>query len=112
MDKKKSKNENQDEINTTSCTNIKQEEFYGVFYDDTWYIGRIVEILSNSKFKIKFLKKELDEFLWPEKDDIQVVKNEFIFHGPITLVGSYPFRLKRHEKLELETKYKTLKQSF
>lgn len=109
LDGEISNNQNQDE-NSTYCTNIKQEEFYGVFYDDTWYIGRIVEILPNNKFKIKFLKKELDELIWPVKDDFQVVKNEFIFHGPINILGNYPFRLKRHEKLELESKYKAFKQ--
>lgn len=109
LDGEISNNQNQDE-NSTYCTNIKQEEFYGFFYDDTWYIGRIVEILPNNKFKIKFLKKELDELIWPVKDDFQVVKNEFIFHGPINILGNYPFRLKRHEKLELESKYKAFKQ--
>lgn len=91
-----------------SLVTIKPEEYYSVFYDETWYIGRVTEMLEN-KSNIKFLKAELDKYVWPIKTDIQTVSNKFIFYGPLSLVGNYPFTLKRHEKMAIEARYKELK---
>lgn len=80
---------------------ISVEKYYAAFYD-TWYLGRIVESLDDHIYKMKFLKSELDQFVWPKKPDIQEINKKFIFYGPISLLGSGPFRLKRQEKINIE----------
>lgn len=57
---------------------ISNEKYYAAFYD-TWYIGRILESLENDTFKMKFLKSELDMYIWPSKEDIQVIKKNLYF---------------------------------
>lgn len=71
---------------------IRNEQYYAILYE-SWYIGRIVQIIDETTSKIKILKSELEEYLWPKKDDIQIVKNKLIFYGPINSIGSGPFKL-------------------
>ncbi|CAG9773365.1 unnamed protein product [Ceutorhynchus assimilis] len=84
------------------------ENYYAVLYD-TWYIGRVLEILDQETSKIKFLKSELYEYVWPREDDIQIVEKKYIFYGPIKLIGNGPFRLKRFDKVKIEKSYRELK---
>lgn len=102
------KNDVENEINSK---NIETEKYYAVYYDNTFYIGRVIEIFENSA-KIKFLKSELDVFIWPKETDIQIVQNEYLFFGPVTLIGTEPFQLNRHEKILIEKKYKELKRIY
>ncbi|CAH1100689.1 unnamed protein product [Psylliodes chrysocephalus] len=49
-----------------NANNIESEKYY-----DTWYIGRVIDIFEETNtIKIKFLKSDLDSYVWP-KDDIQ-----------------------------------------
>lgn len=80
----KSTNEKNEE-NETNSENIEIEEYYAVYYDTTFYIGRVIEVFENSA-KIKFLKSELDIYKWPKEADIQIVQNEYLFFGPVTLI--------------------------
>jgi len=46
----------------TKVPEILLEKYYAVFYDDSYYIGRVVEQCKN-QVKMKFLKSELDCFI-------------------------------------------------
>lgn len=71
--------------NINNKISIQTEKYYAIIYDSGWYIGRILEIIENS-CKIKFLKAELDKYKWPKVDDLQLVPQEYIFYGPVSLV--------------------------
>lgn len=83
------------------------EKYYAVFYDDNYYIGRVIDNCDN-KIKIKFLKSELNSFIWP-RDDVAFVEKKYIFYGPIELVGTGPFMLKHSDLAAIHKKYKLLK---
>lgn len=84
----------------TNSKNIESEKYYAVYYDKTFYIGRIIEVFENSA-KIKFFKSELDIYKWAKETNIQIVQNEYLFFGPVTLIGTEPFHLSRHEKINI-----------
>ena len=65
------------------------EKYYVVFYNIGWFIGKVLEI--EEKVKFKFLKKNLENYKWPKKEDIQSVDERFIFYGPIELIENGPF---------------------
>lgn len=100
-------NEPEDEEISITVENYYVENYY----DNMWYIGRVLDIHKNVS-KVKFLKYELDSYIWPHEDDIHNVENHFIFHGPVSLLGSGPFQLKRFEKNLIEKKYKKIKADF
>lgn len=87
---------------------IEVEKYYSVYYDDQWYLGRILNTNDN-ECTIKFLMKNLDNFIWPKQEDIQLVNEKFIFYGPIHLVGSNPFQLKRVDLITINKLYRDLK---
>lgn len=87
---------------------IEEEKYYAVYYDDRWYVGRVINI-QEATCQIKFLYRNLDSFNWPKQEDVQQVKKGYIFYGPISLLGLSPFNLKRHDLCEIEKKYKLLK---
>lgn len=88
---------------------IKLESYYAIYYEDTWYLGRVIDFWDEYKTQIKFMKKDLDNYIWPRKEDIYTVENRFIFYGPIDLVGNYPFKIKRSDGLRLIKEYKNQK---
>lgn len=83
-------------------------EKYAVFYDNNYYIGRIVELCNNNQVKIKFLKSELDSFIWP-REDVTYVETKYIFYGPIELVGTGPFVLRHSDRDNIHKRYKLRK---
>lgn len=89
---------------------VEIEKYYAVFYEEDWFLGRIIE--NQNGVKIKFLKKDLDQYIWPKNEDMQVVQEKFIFYGPINLLGNSPFFLKRPDKIAILKKYKNLKKTF
>lgn len=91
--------------NEVNSKNIETEKYYAVYYDNTFYIGKVIEVFENSA-KIKFLKSELDIYKWPKETDIQIVQNEYLFFASIALIGSEPFHLSRHEKILIEKNIK------
>lgn len=101
----------ENEENETDSKNIEIEKYYAVYYDNTYYIGRVIEVFENSA-KIKFLKSELDIYKWPKETDIQIVQNKYLFFGPVTLIGTEPFHLNTYEKILIKKKYKKLKKIY
>ncbi|CAG9768534.1 unnamed protein product [Ceutorhynchus assimilis] len=93
-------------LSETAVPEIHLENYYAVFYDQSWFIGRIIEDKGNAYYKIKFLKAELDTFIWPRKEDIDTVYKDFIFYGPINLIGGGPFELKRADQVNIKSRYK------
>lgn len=87
---------------------IELEKYYAVFYDEDWFIGRVLNV--EEKVKVKFLVKDLDQYVWPKREDVQYVDARFIFHGPVSLEGNCPFAIKRSEKSIIIQKYKKIKQ--
>lgn len=75
---------------------ILLERYYVVYYDDDWYLGRSISLKQNNT-QFKFLKRNLEQFIWPKKDDIDEVLNEFVLYGPIALIGNGPFEIKRYQ---------------
>lgn len=98
----------EDENDNADVISITTEKYYAIIYDNGWYIGRILE-LREQNCTIKFLKAELDKFVWPKKDDIQLVPQKYIFYGPIPLIGCNPFEIKRSDKCSIIKLYKKLK---
>lgn len=58
---------------------------------------------------MKFLKSELNSFVWPRDEDIMFVEAKYIFYGPIELVGTGPFVLKHYDAEAMHKKYKLTK---
>lgn len=73
-----------EEDKTNSTSNLMLEK-YAIFYNSNFYIGSAVETLDDFKTKYKFLKLELNQFIWLKNDDTDIVKNEFIIYGSIDL---------------------------
>lgn len=86
---------------------IEKEQYYAVYYEEKWYIGRVLDITQ--KIKLKFLCEDLDKYVWPKRDDVAEVDSKFVFYGPISLLGNYPFYLKKVDKAEIIKKYKEMK---
>jgi len=76
--------ENDPEVCNASVPEVLLEKYYTVFYDDNYYIGRIVDLCDN-QVKIKFFKSELNSFIWPRDEDVAFVEKKYIFYGPIEL---------------------------
>lgn len=66
-----------------------------VYYEESWYIGRILEKMPDENFKIKCLKKNFGGYVWPRKDDIAYVAKKFIFWGPIEMFDVLPLKIQR-----------------
>ncbi|CAH0558700.1 unnamed protein product [Brassicogethes aeneus] len=88
---------------------IVLEKYYAVFYEQKWYIGRVIKERSTDTYTMKFLKYELNYFVWPKSEDVAIVSQQYIFYGPIDLIGSGPFQLKRNDFLKISKMYKTMK---
>ncbi|KAF5283137.1 hypothetical protein FQR65_LT14066 [Abscondita terminalis] len=88
---------------------ILLENNYAVYYDEDWYIGRAISETIKGEYKVKFLKSQLNYFIWPKHDDIDTIKRNFIFYGPMELIGSGPFELKRSDFLNICKQYKLTK---
>lgn len=99
-----------DVVNGTELMEIQNEQYYAVYYDDQWYIGRVISIIDKNRSEMKFLRSCLDNVQWPKVDDIQVVKNQYIIDGPIKLQGNNPFQVKREDILIINSKFKKFKQ--
>ena len=88
---------------------ITKDEYYAVYFDKTFYIGRVLNSPWLGKVSIKFLHSRGNQtYGWPGRDDICTVKEAFIFCGPLTLIGTGPFHVDNHDKIL--TLYKALKQ--
>lgn len=93
---------------------IELERYYCVFYDTYsnlhWYVGRVIG-KCEEKYKIKFLKEELNYLVWPKTDDIQMLEKKFIFYGPLQLQGMGPFHLRREDIVHIKNTFKKIKET-
>lgn len=91
---------------------MHKEHIYAIFYDEDWYLGRIIDIYPE-EVKVKFLRKTIqkstEDFTWSHKHETYNVKKEYVFYGPINLIGNDPFSLKRSDKIKINERYKSLK---
>lgn len=90
---------------------ITFESYFAVYYDKNWYVGRVTG-KEREKFVIKFLKQNLQKYMWPKIEDIQSVDKKFIFYGPIKLLGNGPFTISRIDLININKIYKDMKRSF
>lgn len=91
---------------------INTEMYYAVYYDTGWYIGRVLEKLTNQLFKIKFLSQNLEVFKWPRKDDIREVENRYIFYGPINMQGVNPLTISESDRKLIIKQFKKILKKF
>ncbi|KAK5647414.1 hypothetical protein RI129_002306 [Pyrocoelia pectoralis] len=91
---------------------LEKEKYYAIYYTEGWYIGRIIETLTESKqvtYTVKFLEENLGSFNWPKKDDVQNVEKQYFFEGPINLIGQLPFVISKECRRKISIKFKNLK---
>lgn len=69
-----------DDDDTNSEINCKLNEYYCVYYDDRFYVGKIIEI-GDQILKIKFLKPVKDQWVWPTIWAISVQNIFFMGHS-------------------------------
>lgn len=62
-------------------------------------------------YTIKFLKAELDSFVWPRNPSVELVDPKFIFYGPIEMTGCGEFKIKRIDFLKINNLYKQIKRN-
>ncbi|GFO14465.1 hypothetical protein PoB_004097000 [Plakobranchus ocellatus] len=78
--------EEPEDIAATSSTPFtfeRQGTWVATFYDQAYYIGQVVNIISSDRAVIKFLTKakgRQDLFKWPAVDDVDTVDKLFIFY--------------------------------
>ena len=98
----------QKEYNLPDNVNICKESYYAVFFDKTYYIGRVVNVPWLGKVTLKFLHScGINSYNWSKRDDIITVKESYIFMGPLKLIGNGPFSIEKYE--ELLSRYQQLK---
>ena len=79
---------------------IETEKYYAVDYVKRFYIGRVLQKIDENKFKMKFLSKANSlEYVWPKREDIDIVHRSCLFFGPIHLVGNGPFTIPNAENI-------------
>lgn len=97
-------------------TDISINEYYCVYYDEGWYIGKVTGIEEN-KYQLKFMNQKDNCFIWPKQDDIDVIEKRFIFYGPVQLIeksgrrGAEKWFLNDLQKMEIINKYKIFKRN-
>lgn len=99
------------ETRAETRTEICLELYYAVYYSEAWYMGRIIKKVTENTFKIKFLKFFLNEFVWPKTDDIQDVERQFIFYGPVRMIGTHSLTIDEADRHAIYCKYKEMKRS-
>ena len=88
------------EKESTENINILQESYYAVFFDRKPYIGRVLKCPWLGKVSLKFLHNVGNNLYdWPSRDDIATVKQQYIFMGPLKLIGNGPFQIENHQKI-------------
>ena len=99
-------------LTEAKAMSVDCECYYAVFYEEDWFIGKVLEKVRD-KFKMIFFKKENSleniKFVWPEKAGISKVEQKYVFYGPISLLGSDSFQLKRVDFLNISKKYNNLR---
>ncbi|XP_064641505.1 uncharacterized protein LOC135496242 [Lineus longissimus] len=70
---------------------IELHQYYAVYFSKMYYIGRVTAALDE-EYEVKFLhklyKNAVAYFFLPKKPDIDKIKKERFFYGPIGLTGT------------------------
>ena len=85
-------------------SSILRENYYAVYYTELtvdYYIGRTIsadctcDSIPQKHAQMKFLKYNIltKSFDWPRRCELECVPKQFIFKGPLILVGSGPFKI-------------------
>ncbi|CAG9814589.1 unnamed protein product [Phaedon cochleariae] len=91
---------------------LTEEKYYAVYYDNQFYLGRILKIFNDSNWcTVKFLQKNLEAYIWPKKDDIQDIETNFVIYGPIDLNGIGPFQLNRTTEVAIKKIYRDFRKT-
>lgn len=77
---------------------------YAAYYDEKWFIGRIINKVDS--FKMKFLRDYLEEYVWPKEEDSDTVNKIHIIYGPVNMIGCEPLNISKSDRCEIEKKYK------
>ena len=57
-----------------------------VAFEDTWYLGRVDEIKSNTAAKVSFMKRVgFSYFKWPNKIDSRFIENIYLLKKDICI---------------------------
>lgn len=84
---------------------MKIEHYYAVFYDNEFYVGRLVNH-EGASYVFKFmhrLRKSCQKqryYDWPARPDIAEVTGKYIIHGPLDIIGNGPFSVKEIEMID------------
>ncbi|KAB0792791.1 hypothetical protein PPYR_14750 [Photinus pyralis] len=96
--------------------NLFSERYYAVYYDEDWFLGKVTNISQECDrecdeqiVSMKFLRKSLDTFVWPKKDDTDNISSKFILCGPVNLIGSHPFKIAKEDRNKIVKLYKNFK---
>ncbi|CAH0563129.1 unnamed protein product [Brassicogethes aeneus] len=87
---------------------IEIRKFYATFYDNKWYIGKVLKVIKENVYSMQFLEesKEDGSFNWHKASDLdENVSKEYIFFGPINFIGNTPYTLKRSVKASITKQY-------
>lgn len=88
--------------------NIEKDEYYAVYYDKNFYIGRVLQVKKET-VRFQFLHYKLEgRYDWPRRDDISEVNLQMVFMGPIQIEGTLPFDL-RNYMAQISSEYKNFR---
>lgn len=77
---------------TPPVPNPVLENYYAVYYQEQFYIGRVLKI--EKKVFLKFVSEVAENhFVWPKHQDDDWVEKERLFYGPIQIFGNEPFHV-------------------
>ena len=75
--------------------------YVAVYYEKTYYIGRLLQKPQPTVLTCKFLHKGCgNTYMWPHMDDIETISSKFVFAGPLTILGHGPFTFSEQEDLQ------------
>lgn len=67
----------------------RQGEWVAVYYDESFFIGQVLDILSSEAAHVTFLentKSRKDYFRWPRLEDIAQVESKFVFRWNVEVL--------------------------
>ncbi|KAK7105611.1 uncharacterized protein [Littorina saxatilis] len=81
-DSSASEHENDQRVDSDGFSFAQTGQTVAVFYDETFHVGTVTNILSADEAKVNFLKKsslDNNRFSWPAKEDSDTVSSVFVF---------------------------------
>lgn len=91
------------ELDMKKCVDRMQTpqegEYYAVEHHKLYYIGRVLEVNSNTKMKFLY-SVGARLFNWPKRDDIDYCSPSRLLLGPLEIQGSGPFQFPQLHDVE------------